>query len=94
MTLGAIRPTDTDGSSTEATPQNTDAAATNTSDATIHRSRSEERVRTTTLIHHVQPAITQKSMAAGGRRTGSAHRTTSPRGNCCPAWTSRASAGC
>ncbi|MFJ4880847.1 hypothetical protein ACIP93_37350 [Streptomyces sp. NPDC088745] len=40
VTTVLSRPTDTDGSSTEATPQNTELTATNASDARIHRSRS------------------------------------------------------
>ncbi|MFE5096377.1 hypothetical protein ACFRCI_40185 [Streptomyces sp. NPDC056638] len=44
---------------TEATPQNTDVTATNTSDAMIHRSRRGERVCATTDPHHTQPAATQ-----------------------------------
>ncbi len=73
VTAALSRPTDTGGSSAEATPQNSDVTGTNTSDGTIHRSRSGERVRAATLLHHVQPAVTQNSTAAGGSRKGGAH---------------------
>lgn len=84
VTAALSMPTENDGSLTEATPQNTEKMATNTSDAAIHGSRSGERVRATTDPHHTQPAATQNSTAVGGSSTGGAHRATSPRGSCCP----------
>ncbi|MDX3453982.1 hypothetical protein PV396_18855 [Streptomyces sp. ME02-8801-2C] len=65
VTAALNRPTDTDGSLTKATPQNTEKAATNISDAAIHGSCGEELVRATALSHHVAtPTVTNRPAPA------------------------------
>ncbi|MFI9547900.1 hypothetical protein ACIHAR_28910 [Streptomyces sp. NPDC052016] len=80
MTTTLGRPMETNGSSTDATPENTDATATNARE-TIRGSRARDFSRATMLVHHVHqvhPAAAQTRTPVGGSSTGGTHRAASP----------------
>ncbi|MET9847842.1 hypothetical protein [Streptomyces ossamyceticus] len=84
VTTTLSRPIDTDGSSTDATPQNTDATTVKTSVAAIRGCCNGDFSSATMLVHHAHPAARQNTTAAGGNSTGGTHRATSPSPSRCP----------